>query len=218
MEKEFWHERWARGEIGFHRSSVHSFLVRFFDRLEVSRGDQVFVPLCGKSLDMLWLHQQGLGVIGIELSATAVEDFWAEQGLEAKRCSEKGFEIYQSGGIRLFCGDLFRLKREDLDGAAVFYDRASLVALPPSMRRGYADKIAELIPTGGRGVLVSYDYDQGQRPGPPFAVPYAEVQDLFGGAFDVELLVEEEALTGHQGLKSQGISELREFACLLVRK
>lgn len=218
MEKEFWHERWALGEIGFHRSSIHPFLVHFFDRMEVSRGDKVFVPLCGKSLDMLWLQQQGVEVVGVELSATAVEAFFAEQGIEASRRSEGTFDIYQSEGIRLFCGDLFSLERDDLDGAVVFYDRASLVALPPSMRQGYADKIAQLIPAGGKGLLVSYDYDQAQRPGPPFAVPFAEVAKLFGSAFDMELLAEEDALRWHQGLTSQGITELREFACLLVRK
>ena len=43
------------------------------------------MPLCGKSLDLLWLRDQGHLVIGVELSATAFEDFCLENGIPARR-------------------------------------------------------------------------------------------------------------------------------------
>ncbi len=218
MEREFWRERWALGEIGFHRSATHPYLERFFDRLEVGRGEKVFVPLCGKSLDMLWLRQQGAGVVGVELSVMAVEAFFAENGMAVAGRPEGDFSLYEKEGFSLYCGDLLDFTSDCLSGARAVYDRASLVALPPAMRRRYADHMATLLPSASKVLLIGYGYEQAEMDGPPFSVPYSEVEALFGERFEVELLVEEDALKRHQGLKAKGVTGLSEYACLLERK
>jgi thiopurine S-methyltransferase len=78
VEPEFWHQRWRTGQIGFHQSSPHPFLERWWPTLDVPRGGRVYVPLCGKSLDMVWLAVRGHAVVGSELSPIAVAEFFGE--------------------------------------------------------------------------------------------------------------------------------------------
>lgn len=218
MDKNFWEESWEQGNIGFHQKHIHRYLQRFYSRLAVAEGDPVFVPLCGKTLDMLWLQQQGAAVIGVELSSVAVDDFFTENDIAVFQDRQGPFERYIGDNLEILCGDLFDLKPERLFGSRVVYDRASLVALPPEMRRRYALKLAALIPSGSRVLLISYDYDQTEMAGPPFAVLTDELKDLFGGAFTVELLADEDALESHQVLEKRGLTRLSEKAHLLIRK
>ncbi len=89
MEPAFWHKRWADNQIGFHQGQVNSYLQTHWPALGLETGSRVLVPLCGKSLDLVWLAGQGYRVLGVELSRRAVEDFFREHGLEA-RCSSAG--------------------------------------------------------------------------------------------------------------------------------
>jgi thiopurine S-methyltransferase len=217
MQTEFWEERWRAGQIGFHLPRVHRFLPRFYPVLQVPEGGRMLIPLCGKSLDMRWLVEQGAEVLGVELSALAVAAFFAEQRLTAQRGRVGALESWQAGPITLLQGDLFALTREDVGPLAAIYDRAALVALPSEMRPRYAAKLAELLPVGGRLLLTSYVYRQAEMAGPPFEVPLSKIKLLFGGAFSIEVLHAEDALELHPGLKDRGLSVLREFCCLLQR-
>jgi thiopurine S-methyltransferase len=217
MQTEFWEECWREGRIGFHQQQVHRFLPRFYPALQVPDGGRILIPLCGKSLDMLWLAEQGAEVVGVELSALAVAAFFSEQELVAQREHCGALEAWQAGAITLLQGDLFALTREDVGPLAAIYDRAALVALPPELRPRYAAKLAELLPVGGRLLLTSYIYRQADMAGPPFEMPLSEIKLLFGGAFSIEVLHDEDALELHPGLKDRGLSVLREFCCLLQR-
>jgi thiopurine S-methyltransferase len=217
MQTEFWEERWREGRIGFHQQQVHRFLARFYPALQVPEGGRVLIPLCGKSLDLLWLAEQGAEVVGVELSELAVAAFFAEQGLVAQRGTCGALESWQQGSITLLQGDLFTLTRGDVGPLAAIYDSAALVALPPEMHPRYAAKLAGLLPVGGRLLLTSYVYRQAEMAGPPFEVPLSEIKQLFGGAFSIELLHDEDALDLNPGLKDRGLTVLREFCCLLQR-
>lgn len=59
METSFWHRRWLNNEIGFHQSEVNPFLLEHFSALQLPPGRRVFVPLCGKTLDIGRLLSQG---------------------------------------------------------------------------------------------------------------------------------------------------------------
>ena len=84
-DNELWQQSWRDKNIDFHQKAVNPHLVRFWSSLGLAAGDRVFVPLCGKSLDMLWLAGQGHTVIGVELSPLAVRAFFRENRLQAKR-------------------------------------------------------------------------------------------------------------------------------------
>ena len=81
MEEKFWHDRWQNNQIPFHKVEVNPLLVRNLPALELASGARVFVPLCGKSLDVHWLLAQGYRVAGAELSRIAVEQLFAELGV-----------------------------------------------------------------------------------------------------------------------------------------
>ena len=66
MEAEFWHERWREQRIGFHLEKVNPTLLRHWPVLNPAPGSRVFVPLCGKTLDIGWLLDQGHKVCGID--------------------------------------------------------------------------------------------------------------------------------------------------------
>ncbi len=94
MDAEFWKQRWENNQTGFHLDEVNPFLPRFWSQLHLPEKGKVFVPLCGKSLDLLWLREQGHDVCGVELSPLAVQQFFAEQGLQPKRHQDGEFEIW----------------------------------------------------------------------------------------------------------------------------
>lgn len=188
MQADFWQERWQRNQIGFHQAGVNPYLQRHWPSLGVAPGAQVLVPLCGKSLDLAWLAGQGVRVLGVELAEKAVQAFFHEQGLAPSVQAHGTFTRYQAGEVELWCGDFFALTAADVAGCTALYDRAALIALPPDMRRRYVQHLTAILPKGCAGLLVTLDYDQDVLPGPPFAVPDAEVQALWGGRWRVEQL------------------------------
>lgn len=208
MEPEFWQARWKRGEIGFHRGEVHWALKRHWDIVAGSQYEPVFVPLCGKSLDMRWLHQRGHPVYGCELSRRAVGAFFDEWGHEPDRHVQEGFEVWTAHGIELTIGDFFNL--ETVSGYPLFYDRASLVAMPREMRPDYLHKLRSLITDDARGLLVTFEYDQSQMDGPPFSVGRDELERFDG--LDFELLEQRDVLDDHPNFAAKGLTTLRECA------
>ncbi|TAJ75998.1 MAG: thiopurine S-methyltransferase [Gallionellaceae bacterium] len=216
MKKEFWLERWERAEIGFHQDEINPYLRRFWPGVQAARGGEVFVPLCGKSLDMVWLHEQGSFVLGVELSAIAVQDFFREQGQSPVRVSGGGFDNYLADGICLACGDFFDLRKEDMAQVGAVYDRASLVALPPEMRARYARHLVSILPRGTRILLVTFDYPQAEMAGPPFAVSVQEVESLYSPYAEIRLLAQEDALAQNPRFKQRGVSRMTENIFLLT--
>ncbi len=84
MEQEFWHQRWAENQIGFHRDSVHPMLMRYWSTLCPMPDETVLVPLCGKSIDLNWLAEKHEHVIGVELSDIAVRAFFQKTCIPRK--------------------------------------------------------------------------------------------------------------------------------------
>lgn len=218
MHEDFWRQRWARNEIGFHLSEVNPYLQQFWPALNVPVGAQVLVPLCGKSVDMVWLTQQGYRVLGVELAQAAVEAFFGEQGLLAEIDQFGAFRRYRSGTIEVLCGDFFSLTAADLLECRALYDRAALIALPAPMRERYAAHLAAVLPSGCAGLLVTLDYPQEQMPGPPFAVGEVEIQQLLGTPqWSVQLLEARDVLGENWRFLQRGLSQLSERVYRLQR-
>jgi len=217
MEPEFWVERWQRNEIGFHQDRVNPYLVQFWGDVIADRHAPVFVPLCGKSQDMVWLHQRGHAVVGVELSLIAVESFFVEQQLVPTRREIDGLVLFEAQGYKIYCGNYFALKSQHLLEVRAAYDRASLVALPPPLRNRYAQHLAQLLAPGVRTLLVAVDYPAPQMQGPPFAVNEAEVRALYSATFTVQSLLVHNALDDNPRFKERGLTRLEECVYTLVR-
>ncbi|MGY2195912.1 thiopurine S-methyltransferase [Pseudomonas pergaminensis] len=210
MEPKFWQERWARNQIGFHLPEVNPYLQRHWPQLALAQGAQVLVPLCGKSLDLMWLASHGLRVMGVELSEQAVEAFFSEQNLVPRITRRGAFTVYQADLIEVWCGDFFALDAEALTDCTGLYDRAALIALPPLMRAQYAEHLNHLLRSGCQGLLVTLDYDQTQKAGPPFAVTDDEVRVLFGAEWTLGVLEEQDILGESWKFVQDGVTRLDE--------
>ncbi len=209
VDPQFWHERWAQNRIGFHLDQVNPWLVEYWPSLKLHAGSRVFVPLCGKSLDMLWLAEQGHEVVGIEISPVAVQAFFEENRLEPKVTSEGAFELWSVDQITLILGDFFELQPARLGEVAAVYDRAALVALPESMRPDYVRHLDALAPTAPR-LLVTLDYDQTKAEGPPFAVSDEEVRELHANHGSLTRLAAADILDANPKYREKGLDRLVE--------
>lgn len=218
MRAKFWHERWDRGEIGFHQPGFNSHMQRFTGRFGIEPGANILVPLCGKSLDMLWLAEQGYRVTGIELSERAAEDFFAENDLVSERITSPGITIYRGQMIEIWVTDFFKVTRRDVPGMDAVYDRAALIALPPDMRPTYAEHFTQLVDEGTPVLLITLVYPQQEMKGPPFSVTGEEVDELFSSAFDVEHLLQEERLSKEPRFREKGLTRMEEQVFLLRKK
>lgn len=209
MEAAFWHRKWADNQIGFHQAQVNPYLQRHWPALGLAPGSRVLVPLCGKSLDLAWLAGQGHRVLGVELSRQAVEDFFREQGLAAEVSQQGAFEVWRAGDVQVWCGDVFALRAEDVADCVGLYDRAALIALPPAMRERYRAMLSQILPAGGKGLLVTLDYDQSKLDGPPFSVGDDEVRRGFSG-WTVDELEAFEAIEESPKFLQAGVLSLLE--------
>ena len=207
MQPEFWHQRWADQQIGFHQSTPTPLLLKHWPTLDIAPGATVFVPLAGKSLDMAWLAAQGYRVLGIELSQRAVDDFFAEHGLRPEVETTRYGVHHRAGGIELICGDAFALDAELLRDCAGVFDRAALIALPPALRARYARSLYAALPAGCRGLLISLEYPQTERAGPPFSVHEDEIHALYDDEWDIACIERRPIPPEHPGFVA-GVSRL----------
>lgn len=221
MELDFWHQRWQNQQTGFHQPQVNSYLAHYYGHLGPSPDARVnlrvFVPLCGKSQDILWLSQNGYAVVGVECSEIAVEAFFRENDLPLEKQADGAHIKYSAGNIEIWQGDYFTLSAEQLGNVTDVYDRASLIALPPAMRQDYASKMLELLPTETRTLLITLTYPQDEMNGPPFSVSEDEVHSLYGPHCSIEKLAVKNTLEEEQRFKEQGLTSLRETAYKLKR-
>ena len=217
MNPDFWHQRWHDNQIGFHQAAPTPLLLKHWPSLGVPAGAKVFVPLAGKSLDMPWFAAQGHRVLGVELSELAVAQFFAENGLRPEIRDTHYGRHYEAGGIELILGDAFGLDADLLRDCDAVFDRAALIALPPELRRRYANELYAKLPAGCRGLLITLEYPQAERDGPPFSVPGDEVRALYGRDWDIELLERRPIPPEHPGFVS-GVSRLDTAAYALRRR
>lgn len=183
MEHDFWHQKWQEGRIGFHQVQINPYLKKYWTQLALQGEEKIFVPLCGKTRDMLWLREQGHEVVGVELNESACSAFFEENNTVPQVRQLDKFTARCVDGIELLCGDFFALEQEHLGPIAAIYDRAALIALPFNMRKQYADHLSVLLPAGGKILLVTLEF--AGDAGPPFSVSAEEVVALFGERFDV---------------------------------
>ena len=190
MEHQFWLEKWQKKEIGFHRDDFNPNLMENFPRLELSSGSHILVPLCGKSLDLLWLKEQGHKVTGVELSPLAVSSFFHECNLEYSITQPRKMTKYTSldGQLTIIQADFLELNQGDLDPIDAIYDRAAMIALPQQMRRDYFNKLKQIMPKKGQSLLITLEYKQEQVDGPPFSVSETEIRAHLSPDFMVELI------------------------------
>ncbi|MCH8536873.1 MAG: thiopurine S-methyltransferase [Alkalimonas sp.] len=182
MQPAFWLECWQQAYPGFHLDQVHPLLQACWSRVyQPEVHQQVLVPLCGKSIDMMFWRQR-LPVVGVELAERACRDFFQEQQLAVTLSKTNHFQCYDTDRLSLLQGDFFQLSRDEVAACQLVYDRAALIALPADMRQRYVQHLCQILPAQSTVLLISLEYPAEEKQGPPFAVFEDEIRRLFAGA------------------------------------
>ncbi len=210
MQHEFWHDAWESGDTGWQQDEPNEFLRQYWPELQIPAGATVLVPLCGDSVDMQWLADQQLRVCGVELNRGAVDSFFERRGLQPDVIGLENGVFCQLGSFSIFCGDILEVSDSLFPEIHAVYDRGATVALPTDVREQYAARLSRLVPADTQMLLVSLSYDEESMDGPPFSVPYEEVQRLYGGGFKIQRIGPEEPTEIPPPLAERGVTGMEE--------
>lgn len=212
---QHWLDAWKNGRTGFHLSEVNQFLKQFMPPAPHNNiRPHVLVPLCGKSLDIIWLASQGYNVIGIEASQIAVETFFEENELKPEITPLGEHTLFTSKNITVILGDFFTLNPKDVPACNTYYDRAALIALPESLRKPYAEQVQRLLTPGASGLLISMVYEHKKGTGPPFSLTRFDLKKLFLNA-NIKTLLIEPVIKMPNSLLNAGIHHATEYIHLI---
>lgn len=198
MNHDFWHQKWEKNEIGFHLPEANPLLVEHFTTLQLKQDARVFLPLCGRTLDIAWLLAQGYRVTGAELSQIAIEDLFNSLNLMPTITNLGSITHYSATNIDMFVGDIFKVTPAMLGNIDAAYDRAALVALPEDMRKQYTAHLVALTNNAPQ-LLICFEYDQSLHAGPPFSICENEVKQHYQNTYDSALLASEVMPDGLKG-------------------
>jgi thiopurine S-methyltransferase len=198
MDASFWHNRWQTNQTGWHERAVNPLLITHFPSLNVAPGGRVFVPLCGKSLDLGWFLSRGYDVAGAELSELAVTQLFAELRMEPTISEVGKLRLLRGEKIDIFVGNLFDLSGEILGPVDAVYDRAALVALPEAVRPRYTAHLKSITGIAPQ-LVIGYEYDQTVVPGPPFSVTPDELHRHYSDGYTLTLLARLDVPGGLKG-------------------
>jgi len=218
MEHDFWHDRWQSNQLGFHQAAANERLTIFWPQLQLAAGATVLVPLCGKSLDMLWLTAKGHKIVGVELSQIAVDAFFEENNLAATKETFGDFTVSRSDQIEIWCGDFFKLEPSLLASVDAVYDRGSLVALPADMRSDYCAKLRSDLSATAKMLLALVEYDQNEMNGPPFAISNQYINDQYADRFSINQVFNLEISDFPDRYRRRGLTWMRDTAYILGPK
>lgn len=198
MEPEFWHQRWAENDIGFHEAEANTLLVKHFHLLGVDEGSRIFLPLCGKTRDIAWLLSNGYQVVGIELSEVAIKELFADLEIIPEISQVDKLKRYSGQHIEIYVGDIFDLSSEVLGSVDAIYDRAALVALPTEIRNRYSVQV-QTITNRSPQLLICFEYNQSLMSGPPFSINADEVTRQYDNSYHFTLVESIDVIGGLKG-------------------
>ena len=198
MEASFWHQKWVRGEIGFHQKDINPFLLKYLEKLNIPKGSRIFLPLCGKTRDFLFLLESGYQVIGAELSELAIKELFKELCLNPEITPLGELIRYSAQDIDVFVGDIFDVTAEYLGHISAIYDRAALVALPVEIRAQYTSHLMNITKSAPQ-LLITFEYDQKLMDGPPFSLTESEIKHHYGSKYQLKFLESNFVLGGLKG-------------------
>ena len=72
--------------------------------------------------------------------------------------------------------------------------------------------------SGCRGLLITLEYPQHEKQGPPFSVPEAEVRELYGRDWDIDVLERRDILAQQPAFIEEGVTALETVVYRLMRR
>lgn len=212
MKREFWADSWQEGgrKTSFHRSDIHPYILRHLPPEQLA-NKRLLVPLCGKSVDLMYFRTHAAHVVGVEFITEAVEQFFEEQQLAYEKVGNQ----YRAEKITLINGDFFQVSKQEVGAIDLIYDRACLVALPLPLRQKYIAKIEELLPIGAQQFVNTLEYFP-TKAEPPFSVSPEEVQHYYGHSHSI-VQVEDQLVPQHGLKRVWNLDYVKEHGFMLTK-
>lgn len=187
MQADFWHKLWDTNEIGWHNNEVNELLLRNLSRLELKKNSRIFIPLCGKTVDIKWFIDNDYSIVGVELNEKAIKELFKYLKLEPTIKRVDSFTLYTAKNIDIYVGDIFELNTMILGKVDIIYDRGGIVALPVQMRKRYTALLVSITESAPQ-LVISYEYDQNLMEGPPFSVKESQLKDYYSNHYNLDLM------------------------------
>ncbi len=187
MNNQLWIAKWKRNDIAFHQLSINPLLQRYIANLNLSSGDQILVPLCGKSIDITWLSKSKFHVIGVELSEIAIQAYFDALKVIPEKHHQRHFTKWSYQNIEIWCGDIFDLKKMDLAKIKLLYDNASLTAFSAEDRIQYVRHFSDNLPHDCQILLITDETPDDQQFNSMKTID-SEVTALYAAHHKIELL------------------------------
>ena len=176
---DFWLNCWENNAIGFHEGKPNQLMINQFHEFKKQLHSQrLFIPLCGKAIDIQWLISNGCAIVGVELSEIAINALFEILNITPTITQLDLFKHYSAKNIDIYVGDIFDLSADIIGPINGIYDRAALVALPYETRTRYANHLIQITKSSPQ-LLITFDYDQNHMTGPPYSIPKKEVARLY---------------------------------------
>jgi SAM-dependent methyltransferase len=160
----FWDSRYAQGQPPWSERQIGASLVSF---LKSTEPGAVLIPGCGTGYTVRAFHDAGWQVTAVDFSPVAVEQSRRDLG-ELGRC--------------VLLADFFHHEF----GSAHFdicYEQSFLCSLPPRLWPAYAQRVSELLHSGG-ALVGSFYYGHEPEP-PPYPLDDTRAWELFGERFSL---------------------------------
>lgn len=143
-----WSRIWRDGTPAFHLNDVHPFARHLLGvaRLPADHALQVLLPMCGKSVDLLYFAKAGAYTVGVEFSKEAISQFSNEiTPLRAPTASSHNAMEYSN--LHIWQGDMLRFASQEK--FHLIFDRGGVTVLDQRQAVQYARLMRSLIDDTG---------------------------------------------------------------------
>ena len=199
MDENFWHDRWKKNDISFHQNEANPNLVTHLHNLPIKTKSRIFIPLCGKTLDISWLLSKGYSVAGSELSEFAIDELFKQLEISPKVDERGAIKHFHAPNIDIYAGNIFELNKEILGSVNAVYDRGAYVALPETIRAQYSQHLINITNNASQ-LLVAYEYNQSLMDGPPFSIQPTEIEANYIKSYEITNLNSQDVEGGLKGI------------------
>ena len=171
LDQAYWDTLWRSGEIGwdvgYASPAITEYMAQYPDK-----NAAILIPGCGNAYEAAYLAENGFtNITLIDIAPGAV------QLLNEKFATTKA--------VRVLCGDFFG-HQGNYD---LLIEQTFFCAIPPNMRKEYAQKAASLLNKDGKIIGLLFDRTFEQQ-GPPFGGCPCEYKPLFELHFVVKVMDE----------------------------
>ncbi|XP_048762685.2 probable thiopurine S-methyltransferase [Ostrea edulis] len=222
MKPEDWSYRWGKSHTQFHMPKIHPMLSKHYDTLTGQRKNlRIFLPLCGKAVDMKMLSDEGHDVVGLECAEKGCMEFFQEQNIpytttDLTECSGKVFKATDNRKLTIYCCDFFKISSKILGQFDCVWDRGSFVAIPVTLRKQYSNVITPMMHSDTIYLMDTFLLDHIVFAGPPFNCTEDHLNKTFGAQMDIKKIDERDAFGEWQ--RSWGLTSFIEQLYLLKKK